>query len=135
MVRQDDVAARLYIERALEIHVADPFIGLVVERGNRIVGAAILNDYRPGENIELSMHVNGVWSISDIRGIARYCFARVRRISAHTKVKNARASRMLEALGFRREGVLREWFNGEDAALYGLLRSEQKIYAVSTYTS
>jgi hypothetical protein len=125
----------LYIERALEINVADPFIGLVVERGNRIVGAAILNFYRPGENIELSMHASGVWSINDIRGIARYCFARVRRISAHTKVKNDRACRMLEAMGFRREGILREWFNGEDAALYGLLRSEQKIYARRTNAS
>lgn len=128
MVRQDDVAARLYIERTLGIHVSDPFIGLMVERDDRVIGAAILNDYRPGENIELSMHVSGVWNISDIRGIARYCFARVRRISAHTRVNNERARRMLEALGFRCEGIIREWFKGEDAALYGLLRSEQKIY-------
>jgi len=129
VVRQDDEAARRYVERELGLHVADPFIGLLVERDHKLVGAVILNDYRPGENIELTMHASGAVGINDIRGIARYCFARVRRISAHTRLNNERACRMLTMLGFKREGILREWFNGEDAALYGLLRSEQKIYA------
>jgi RimJ/RimL family protein N-acetyltransferase len=129
LVRQDDEAARRYVERELGLHVADPFIGLLVERDQKLVGAVILNDYRPGDNIELTMHVRSAWGVGDVRDIARYCFARVRRISAHTRLNNERACRMLTALGFKREGVLREWFNGEDAALYGLLRSEQKIYA------
>jgi hypothetical protein len=128
LVRQDDNAARLYMERALKLHVADPFIGLIIESGGKTVGAAILNDYRPGENIELSMHVNGAMSIGDIRSIARYCFARVRRITAHTNVANMKARRVLTMLGFKREGLLREWFDGEDAVVFGLLKSEQKIY-------
>jgi hypothetical protein len=127
-VKQESFAARLYIERALGIYVADPFIGLLIEKDGKRVGAVILNDYRPGENIELTAHTSGNWSVRDVRDIARYCFTRVRRITAHTSVKNTRACYMLEALGFRREGTLREWFNGQDGFVYGLLKSEQKIY-------
>src|SRR5438067_1130140 len=103
LVRQDDEAARRYIERELKIHVADPFIGLIVEHDHKLVGAIILNDYTPEQNIELTAHTKGNWSIADVRGVARYCFARVRRITARTSVKNSRAAYMLNALGFKRE--------------------------------
>lgn len=110
------------------LHVADPFIGLIVEKDGKQVGAVILNDYTPGQNIELTAHTCGNWSISDVRGVARYCFARVRRITARTSVNNTRAAYMLTALGFQREGVLRNWFDDADAIVFGLLRSEQRIY-------
>ncbi|WP_342714449.1 GNAT family protein [Bradyrhizobium sp. B024] len=128
MVRQDDEAARRYVERELGLHVADPFIGLLVERDHKLVGAVILNDYTPGQNIELTAHTKGNWSASDVRDVARYCFGRVRRITARTSAKNDRAVKMLTVLGFKREGVLRDWFNDADAIVFGLLRSEQRIY-------
>lgn len=127
MVRQDSSAARRYVERELGVHVAEPFIGLIVENDDIQVGAVILNDYTPGRNIELTAHTRGNWSIRDVRDIARYCFHRVRRITARTSVNNARAIRMLEALGFKREGVMREFFGDEDAIVFGLLGSEQRI--------
>jgi RimJ/RimL family protein N-acetyltransferase len=50
------------------------------------------------------------------------------RIEADTDPQNIRAARLLEALGFQKEGVLRErWIiqgRKSDAAMYGLLRSE-----------
>lgn len=116
------------MEDALGLHVADPFIGLIVEKDGKRVGAVILNDYRPGQNIELTAHTCGNWSVKDVRDITRYCFDRVKRITAHTHVNNTRACYMLTALGFRREGVLREWFKDGDAILFGLLKSEQRIY-------
>lgn len=128
MVRQDSEAAKRYLERELGLFVADPFIGLLIEKDGKTVGAVILNDYTPGQNIELTAHTKGNWSISDVRGIARYCFERVRRITARTSVKNTRAAYMLAALGFKREGVLRDWFKDSDAILFGLLRSEQRIF-------
>jgi hypothetical protein len=128
LVRQDSEAARRYLERELKLHVADPFIGLLIEKDGVPVGAVILNDYTPGQNIELTAHTCGNWSISDVREIARYCFARVRRITARTSVKNTRAAYMLRALGFKREGVLRDWFDDADAIVFGLLRSEQRIF-------
>ena len=128
MVRQDDEGARRYVERELGLHVSDPFIGLIVEQGGKQVGAVILNDFTLGQNIELTAHTKGNWSISDVRGVARYCFERVRRITARTSVNNTRAIHMLAALGFKHEGILRDWFSDADAIVFGLLRSEQRIY-------
>jgi hypothetical protein len=128
VVRQDSEAARRYIERELGLHISDPCLGLVIEQEHRVVGAVILNDYTPEQNIELTAHTKGNWSIADVRGVARYCFARVRRITARTSVKNTRAAYMLKALGFKQEGVLRDWFEDGDAIMFGLLRSEQRIY-------
>jgi hypothetical protein len=128
LVSQNDEVARIYIEHQLDIRVTDPFIGLLVEHAGEVVGAVILNDYTPGQNIELTMHACGNCSIKDIRDIARYCFDRVRRITARTSVRNTRAMRMLTMLGFKREGILREWFmDSGDAIVFGLLKSEQKI--------
>lgn len=128
MVRQDDDAARAYIGQRLELAICDPFIGLIVEHNGNQVGAVILNDYTPGHNIELTAHTCGNWTVRDVRDIARYCFARVRRVTARTSVRNTRAVYMLTALGFRREGLLRDWFDNADAVVFGLLKSEQRIY-------
>jgi RimJ/RimL family protein N-acetyltransferase len=54
---------------------------------------------------------------------------RLARITAHTDARNDRSSRLLEKLGFVREGTLRSGgvnAQGElvDGAIYGLLRSE-----------
>ena len=128
MVRQDDEAARKYIVERLSLRITPPFIGLMVERDGKNIGAVILNDYRPKRNIELTAYTCGNWSVRDVRDITRYCFIRVKRITAHTAVNNARAIRMLETLGFKREGVMREWFDDSDAIVFGLLKSEQRIY-------
>lgn len=128
MVRQDSDAARYYIERELKITICQPFIGLLVERDEKQIGAVILNDYTPGRNIELTAHTCGNWNVRDVRDIARYCFQRVQRITARTAVNNSRAIYMLEALGFKREGVMRMFFADSDAIVFGLLKSEQRIF-------
>jgi hypothetical protein len=128
LVRQDDEAARQYIMARVPVHIAKPFIGLLVEREGIKTGAVILNDYRPGQNIELTAHTCGNWSIADVRGIARYCFERSNRITARTSVNNLRAIKMLETLGFEREGVMRDWFGDSDAIVFGLLKSKQRIF-------
>lgn len=128
MVRQDDEAARRLVERELSVKFAEPFIGLVVEREGKPAGAAILNDYTPGRNIELTMVAKGPIGISDIRGIARYCFGCAERITARTSVNNLQAINRLNSLGFKYEGCMRHFFGNEDAAVFGLLKSEQRIY-------
>lgn len=128
MVRQESAAARLYIENALGCCICDPFIGLLIENDGKSVGAVILNDYTPGRNIELTAHTSGNWRVGDVRNVARYCFQRVQRITARTSVKNTRAIYMLEALGFKREGVMRAFFKDSDAIVFGLLKSEQRIF-------
>jgi hypothetical protein len=128
LVRQDDEAAKAYLLERISVHIEPPFIGLLIENRDKTVGAVMVNDFRPGSNIELTVVSGGPWAIRDLRDIARYCFRRARRITMKTRCDNVRALRMLEALGFRREGVLREWFDGVDAVVYGLLRSEQRIF-------
>ncbi len=129
MVRQDDLAAKLYIEKREQVAICPPYIGLVVERDDKIVGAFILNDYTPANNIEMSAVISGNIPVTDLRGIFRYCFARVRRVTARTSVNNKRTLHILARLGFQREGLLREWFeDGSDAVVFGLLKSEQRIY-------
>lgn len=128
MIRQDDGLARSLAKLWLGIEISGPFLGLVIETDDLVAGVAVLNDYRPGNNIELTVAAVGPWSIGDVRGVARYCFDRCRRITARTKVTNTRAIKMLEVLGFKQEGVMRQYFDGEDAMVFGLLRSEQRIY-------
>jgi RimJ/RimL family protein N-acetyltransferase len=128
LVRQDDEAAKAYLLERIRVHIEPPFIGLLVENRGKTVGAVMVNDFRPGSNIELTVAIGGPWGIRDFRDIIRYCFARARRITMKTRCDNVRALRMLDALGFRREGVMREWFGDADAAVYGLLRSEQRIF-------
>lgn len=129
LVKQDSRAAKLYIEDREDVVILDPYIGLIVERDGKQVGAFILNDYTPGQNIEMSAVISGHVSVADLRGIFRYCFNRVRRVTARTSVNNKRTLHVLDKLGFQREGVLRQWFrDGSDAVLFGLLKSEQKIY-------
>jgi RimJ/RimL family protein N-acetyltransferase len=52
------------------------------------------------------------------------------RVFADTDPRNAPSIRVLERLGFRREGLLREHYlvqdEPQDAVVYGLLRSEWK---------
>lgn len=129
MVRQDDIAAKLYIEQRERVAICDPYIGLIVERDGKQVGAFILNDYTPGRNIEMSAVITGNVGMPDLRNIFRYCFDRVHRVTARTSIKNTRTIYMLGVLGFHREGLLREWFrDGTDAVVFGLLKSEQRIY-------
>ncbi|MBS0194190.1 MAG: GNAT family N-acetyltransferase [Proteobacteria bacterium] len=65
-----------------------------------------------------------------VRLALRYGFdeLRLRRIEADTDPDNIGSCRLLEALGFRREGLLRErWQVGDltsDSALYGLLKDD-----------
>lgn len=129
MVRQDNEAAKLYIESREEVTIGDPYIGLIVEREKKQVGAFILNDYTPDNNIEMSAVISGNVAVSDLRDIFRYCFARVRRVTARTSVNNIRTIHVLTKLGFQREGLLRQWFkDGSDGVLFGLLKSEQRIF-------
>lgn len=49
---------------------------------------------------------------------------RMRRVTALVKWSNAAALRFDRHLGFQVEGVLREFFDGEDAIVLGMLRTE-----------
>lgn len=129
MVRQDNEPAKRFVESREQVAICDPYIGLIIENDGKQVGAFILNDYTPGQNIEMSAVITGAVSMRDLRDIFRYCFARVKRVTARTSVRNTRTIYMLGVLGFKREGLLREWFrDGSDGVLFSLLKKEQRIF-------
>lgn len=126
----NDQAARLVMS-VLKIDIrGTPFAGLVIETDNGgVCGAVVFNDFSNG-NIEMTGVGQGCWTPYVIRELARYVFKYLdcTRVTARTAVSNHKARAALRALGFRQEGRVREWFKGEDAILYGLLRREQRIY-------
>lgn len=125
---QDDEKAALLVQGALGVVLCPPFIGITVQDVDHTVGAVVFNDYT-GANVEMTGVGRGCWSPRVIRELARYCFGTlgVRRVTARTAMSNAKALKSLERLGFKPEGVARQWFDGEDAVLFGLLRTEQRI--------
>ncbi|QOZ15946.1 hypothetical protein XI02_13875 [Bradyrhizobium sp. CCBAU 21365] len=127
VVFQDTARARRIAEPALNCTFSEPMIGLVIERDGVDVGAVILNGYTPGCNIDLTGVGRGAWTLFVVRDIARYCFARVKRVTARTSVKNEAAIKSLSKLGFKQEGIMREFFPDGDAVCMSLLRSEQKL--------
>lgn len=51
-----------------------------------------------------------------------------RRLTAQCLAKNRRAKRLIEGVGFQKEGRLRSFFNGEDVLIYSMLRGENGRY-------
>lgn len=129
-VYQDDERAREFACGVLGYDFAQPYMGLIVEKDGMAVGAIILNGFIRGRNIDLTAAGKGAWSLGVAREIARYCFARAVRITARTSVNNRTAINALKAIGFKTEGVMRDYFPDGDALVLGLLKSEQKLIKV-----
>jgi len=129
-LEQDNDLAALLMDRWLGVDFrGTPYAGLVVrDDTNQPVGVVILNDYAQG-NIEMTGAGIGCWTPMVIRTIARHIFGTLNcnRVTSRTRASNKVAREALKSMGFRREGTARDWFNGEDAVLYGLLRREQKL--------
>jgi RimJ/RimL family protein N-acetyltransferase len=77
-----------------------------------------------------SIHQGRGYATEAVRRVLQYAFQRLamHRVFSRTDLRNLRAQRLLERLGFRREGELREstWFKGAWATdlLYAQLESE-----------
>ncbi len=127
-VEQDNENAARVVQATLGVNLCPPFVGLVVVDGDKPRGVVVFNDFT-GANVEMTGVGLKCWTPSVIRELARYAFKvlGVRRVTARTRESNAKAIRSLERLGFQREGIARQWFDGEDAVVFGLLASEQRI--------
>lgn len=126
---RNDAAAKVWIDRELETNLALPFCGYAITDGNgKQVGAFVFNNYS-GADVELTIACSERVTIRVARFIALLAFYDLgaRRLSAKTRVSNHKAIHAMGALGFKVEGCAREYFDGEDAVLFGLLESEQKL--------
>lgn len=126
---QDDTRAREYAESSLGIVLCPPFVGLLLLDDNEAVkGVVIVNGYTK-RNANVTVCSEGSWALGAARDLARYLFVKLgcARITAVTKSTNVKAIRACEALGFKREGIMRDHFDDCDGILLGLLKSEQKL--------
>ena len=131
MIVQHDEHARMFVEKILGCHIHEPYCGLLFydpNLTNGIYAAVVVNCYDRWE-CRLTIVSNGPWSVHDARELARYVFATndCHRVTVETPVGNKRARRILEALGFRIEGLKRQGSRHGDLLMYGLLRAEQKL--------
>jgi hypothetical protein len=128
-VKHDDAAAREIAEGAFGKQIYEPFTGLVmVDDDGCADGACIFNNF-DGRDVHFTCVNSHLLRPSDARFVAKYVFEQLgcHRCTAITARHNAPARKALRQLGFKIEGFLREHFPNDDAVVYGLLRSEQKI--------
>jgi len=130
-VVQDNRRARRVIEANLPIHVSVPYSGLLLVDGKRLLGACVFDRWNR-RNVEFTcVLLEHDIGMRIARRVAYYVFSPhnmgCHRCTATTPRSNTRAIKALETLGFRFEGIMREYFPDDDGMVYGLLRSEQKI--------
>lgn len=131
-VVRDDTGASAILAMVLKIRLAQPFYGFaLVDKDGFPVGALAFTNYS-GPNVELSICVGKRLTLGAVREIARVAFVmmKVRRITVHTKASNVRAQHACEALGFRSEGRAKDYYEDDDALVYALLASEQRLIKV-----
>lgn len=129
MIEQDDQLAAIMVQSVLHIPLCAPFVGLVVRDGSQIpAGAVIVNNY-DGLDCDVIFVGRGCWTVPVMRDLARYIYGKLgcARVTAKTRPSNVVARRALEKVGFRLEGELRAGFGTENAFVYGLTATEQKL--------
>jgi RimJ/RimL family protein N-acetyltransferase len=103
-------------------------LGVVGEDG-RLLGAVVFSSYYPRyRSIEISFAAASPrWlTLRLVRQILAYPFTQLDciRVTAVTPKRERRARRFIEDFGFKREGLVRKGFGGDDAVVYGLLKAE-----------
>lgn len=103
----------------------------VVDKDRNLLGGVVFHSYRPQDgDIEMSAAFDHPrWAMPHtLRRLFQYPFVQLGcgRMTTITPRANKRARRFDEGLGFKLEGVIRKAVMGQDACVYGMLRSECK---------
>ena len=132
--------ARTLLREIREEHAAGHLHewGLVVPQGGKVIGTCTLFHIdRSNRRAEIGFALGRAWWGKGLMGEALtvlldFAFAELglRRIEADTDPANSASIRLLESLGFRREGLLRERWNVgdelQDTVFLGLLAREYR---------
>lgn len=118
-----------WVEERMGVKITPPYstFGIIGTNG-LLTGAMIFNGFNEG-NAEVSIYAPKAVTRGSLRAAASYLFdtAGCNRVTARTRASNLRVRRFIEKVGFQREGVLRAYYqDGEDAILYGLLKTENR---------
>lgn len=116
-----------WLEQRMGVQLIHPYtaFGMLGPDG-LLAGAMIFNNFNEG-SAEVSIYAPRAVSRGSLRAAASYLFETngCNRVTARTRASSLRVRRFIEKVGFQKEGVLRAYYqDGEDAILYGLLRSE-----------
>jgi len=118
-----------WLEQRMGVKLVPPYTSFgIIGPDGLLAGAMIFNGFNEG-NAEVSLYAPRAVSRGSLRAAARYLFetAGCNRVTARTRASSLRVRRFIEKVGFQQEGVLRAYYqDGEDAILYGLLKSENR---------
>ena len=104
-------------------------ITLGFKRDGYIIGGVVFHDIRPTIDVWLTIYcIDKRWCnrriLRAIFDIA-FDFLKCRRISVRVDALNIKSQKLVEGLGFRKEGVLRMFEeNGNDGIIYSMLKNE-----------
>jgi len=98
-----------------------------VTHNGKIIAGVVYNHFY-GRDIQASIaSTTRKWANKAVLGaIFHYPYAQLAcsRITAQTRGRNVQAQIFLRKLGFRQEGVMRQWYADDDAILFGQIKSE-----------
>ena len=104
-------------------------IGLTDDNHHLICGV-VYHDMDASINIQMSIASDTPkWATRQtLKWFFHYPFEqlKVQRVTALTSSSNLNTQKMLERLGYKKEGVIRKAYGDDDALIYGLLREEVK---------
>lgn len=107
------------------------YVTMAVYRGSKLIAGIIFNDIRPGRDVWLTIYSTDKRWCS--RRVLRCIFGLVfdemecSRASLFVSKGNRPSIKLVEGLGFVREGLLRQYRdNGDDCYVYGMLKNECK---------
>ena len=120
-----------YIKPKADLHVDDiqncSYIGY--EENNKIVGCILFTDY-DANNIYIHIAFDTPRCVSRkyIKFMFDYIFNQIKcnRATAQCDDTNARIKKLVEGVGFIREGTMRHMAGNNDLAVYGMLKEECK---------
>lgn len=99
----------------------------ITDRTGAIVGAVVFNDY-DARNIEVTVIGPGAFRKDTIREIGRHCFddLNCKRVSLTTRASNDLVRSLIERMGGELEGRKRDYYDDDDAVIYGVLKTDFK---------
>ena len=106
----------------------------VVDAHEAVAAGVVIHSYRPrsgSAEVTAAAKTPRWLQRGVLRSLADYVFRQLdcQRLEAHLSERNRPAARLLERLGFEREGSMRRAWDGVDATLiYGLLREDCRWY-------
>lgn len=126
----DDQLVANWVGAELNIHDFGKCTAIGISNNdNQLIAGVVYNTFDPHHRrVEMTIYTTSPqWcSRKVLKLLFWYPFIQLgcERVTACTETQNRAARAFLDRVGFRQEGILRQWFYPNDAAVYRMLRSE-----------